>query len=98
MSRKAIIQVEDLTARYDEDIILKTKKGQARIFKLDILKGIIWFFYEDEQGTTGPHPIKLNNVHRIIKMNQRKQFPEDLSKYILVIEPISKETDGIPYE
>lgn len=76
----------------DDDIILKTQEGSARIFKLDILKGIIWFLYRVNDNTTGPFPIKLDQVNRILDLNKKKKYPKDLSKYILQIE--TKNDDG----
>jgi cell fate regulator YaaT (PSP1 superfamily) len=68
----------------DESIELHTSDGTARVFKIDILKGWMWFINRDS-NMSSPFPMHINNVKKVLSMNQKKQKP-DISKYIEKIE------------
>lgn len=81
----------------EEDIIIKTKKGNAKIFKLDILKGIIWFIMIDEHNIN-PVPVKLDSVHKLIQMNKKKILTDELEKYAVPDFLAKKNSDLNIYE
>jgi cell fate regulator YaaT (PSP1 superfamily) len=64
----------------DNNIVLKTKAGNAEHFKTDIFKKIMWYNLVSEQVTT-PIPIPVERVKEIIKLNQKGKFPEDLKSF-----------------
>ena len=63
-----------------EDIVLHTQRGNAKVMKLDILKGIMWFCYDNENNLH-PIPIHISKVFEIIDMNKRNIKPNDLSAF-----------------
>ncbi|MCD6113538.1 MAG: hypothetical protein J7J86_09790 [Bacteroidales bacterium] len=66
------------------NIVLKTKKGDAVYQKANIFKKILWYSYVDEPGVM--HPIKLNNVKKIIKLNSENKKPEKLENFVETVE------------
>ena len=54
---------------------LVTEKGAARLQKTDIFRKIMWFSYDDENTW---HPIKVNRVIQIMKLNKSGQKPASL--------------------
>ncbi|MFC2114483.1 stage 0 sporulation family protein [Bacteroidota bacterium] len=68
----------------DENIILQTDKGKARVFKIDILKGWMWFMLENAD-TASPVPLHITNVNKIIDMN-KKNIKVEISGFIEKVE------------
>lgn len=62
-----------------ENTILKTKNGNAIVFKLDILKEIMYFTYENNQDSE-IIPVHVDQVRKIIEMNNQDIYP-DLSEF-----------------
>ncbi len=60
---------------------LVTKKGIGVLHKLDVYKQILWFGYEGDKF--GLVPIKLKDVHQIIKLNKANKQPEALEDFAL---------------
>lgn len=58
------------------DAPLQTQKGKAHLQKTDIFKKIMWFGYENDSTTW--HPITLNQVNEILKMNAKGEKPVSL--------------------
>jgi cell fate regulator YaaT (PSP1 superfamily) len=55
----------------DSSVTLKTQKGDALHFKTDVHKRIMWYTYFGNQG--GIIPISVDNVKKIISLNQEKK-------------------------
>jgi cell fate regulator YaaT (PSP1 superfamily) len=58
------------------DAPLQTQKGKAHLQKTDIFKKIMWFGYENDSTTW--HPITLEQVNKILKMNAKGEKPLSL--------------------
>jgi len=58
------------------DAPLQTQKGKAHLQKTDIFKKIMWFGYENDSTTW--HPITLDQVNEILKMNAKGEKPVSL--------------------
>ena len=64
---------------------LKTKHGEANLQKTDIFRKIMWFGFDGENTW---HPITIERVNEIIKLNEAGEIPEtlqvdkDLSKLV----------------
>jgi cell fate regulator YaaT (PSP1 superfamily) len=58
------------------DAPLQTQKGKAHLQKTDIFKKIMWFGYENDSSTW--HPITLEQVSQILKMNAKGEKPISL--------------------
>ncbi|MCF8299046.1 MAG: hypothetical protein K9J13_15970 [Saprospiraceae bacterium] len=72
----------------EENIVIDTKKGKAKLRKIDALKKILWFSYFDEESKM--HAISLNNFQMIIKLNKNNKKPESLESFVKQAE---KKTD-----
>lgn len=59
-----------------EDIKLKTEAGLASLRKIDILKGMLWYCYENSYDWI---PIDLERVNKIIAMNKKGKTPVTLA-------------------
>lgn len=60
-----------------ENVVLETKSGNAKSQKVDILKKLMWFAYEDGGEWI---PLPISKVNEIIEMNARGEKPEALSE------------------
>lgn len=60
-----------------ENVILETQSGNAKSQKVDILKKLMWFAYEDGGEWI---PLPISKVNEIIEMNARGEKPEALSE------------------
>ena len=69
----------------DSNIILKTKKGDLRYQKNDVIKGTMSYSYTDEKETD-MFAILTENVKKIIKLNAEGTFPESIDDYAVVKE------------
>lgn len=72
---------------------LKTKKGNAVLFKTDIFKGLMWYIYLDDHSGN-PIPLTSDRVNIILAMNQEGNFPEDLKDFADAMEPVVEEVYG----
>lgn len=61
------------------DVILKTKNGSAKFFKMDIFKETLWYYLENEKNKL--YILRLKQVWEIIKMNKKGIYPENLEKF-----------------
>jgi cell fate regulator YaaT (PSP1 superfamily) len=71
---------EALSKFPDENVVLLTKKGKARLQKTDVYKQLIWFSYEEKANSS--IPLTLSQVNKIIDMNQKRQQPECLEDFV----------------
>jgi cell fate regulator YaaT (PSP1 superfamily) len=68
----------------NNEIILKTKKGEAVYQKTDIFKKVMWYSYVNDESNMLAIPIE--KVQQIIEDNARKIFPEKLEDFAYVQE------------
>ena len=57
---------------------LKSKKGQASFFKMDIFKRLMWYTYDDKDSGMGIIELSLDRVKEIIELNTIGKKPESL--------------------
>ena len=57
---------------------LRFQKGLALYKKTDVLRGIMWYAYENESDLIA---IKVEDVKKIMEMNRAQQYPERLEDY-----------------
>jgi cell fate regulator YaaT (PSP1 superfamily) len=87
------VYVEALNEFPEDNTILKTEKGLARVEKLDILKRIMWFRYEGDHGGKF-FALEVDKVKSIIEMNEQGVSPVDLEEYLVEEEePEEKELE-----
>ncbi|MEL6589080.1 MAG: regulatory iron-sulfur-containing complex subunit RicT, partial [Bacteroidota bacterium] len=65
----------DALQDFPEVSTIQTTKGTAFLQKTDIFKGVMWFSYK---GETSWHPIKVEEVKRIMSLNEKGQSAEAL--------------------
>ena len=58
------------------DIVLHTRKGDARHQKTDIFRGIMWYSYNTNQDEL--MAVSVEKVHEIIGLNKKNIIPEEL--------------------
>jgi cell fate regulator YaaT (PSP1 superfamily) len=63
----------------DENIVLKTRKGDAIVQKIDVFGGIMWFSYKTNEGEF--FAIPLEKVKEIIQLNKAGKSIEKLEDY-----------------
>lgn len=61
------------------DIILKTKKGDAQHQKIDVFKRICWYSYVDDYSSMMAVPVE--KVKEIIEMNKKGELPTQLEDF-----------------
>lgn len=76
----------------DNKIFLKSKKGQAQHQKSDIFQKVMLYSYVDNPGSMLVIPVE--QVKKIIDMNKRNKYPDDLESFAQHTEQnISDQTD-----
>ena len=63
----------------DDNIVLKTKKGDASVQKIDVFGKIMWFSYKMNEGEFFALPVE--KVKEIFEMNKAGKFPEKLEDF-----------------
>ncbi len=63
----------------DMEIVLKTKKGDARHQKTDVFKKIMWYAYDSNPNNL--IPIHVDQVKKIIKNNNKGIIPVELTPH-----------------
>jgi cell fate regulator YaaT (PSP1 superfamily) len=63
----------------DENIVLKTRKGEATVQKLDVFGGIMWFAYKSNENEL--YAIQIEKVKDIIQMNKTGKSPDKLEDF-----------------
>lgn len=68
-----------------EETRLETGRGTARNCKIDILKRLMWFEYEDSETTPQQiYPLSVETVKKILEMNENGELPQDLSEFMVL--------------
>lgn len=62
---------------------IKTKKGEAKLEKVDIFRKILWFSFEVENIW---HPLTAKRVSEIIALNKKGIYPESLTDENAILE------------
>jgi cell fate regulator YaaT (PSP1 superfamily) len=68
----------------NQNILLKTKKGEAEYQKADVFKRIIWYSYRSDSSSMMAIP--LDKVKDIIGMNAAGKIPEQLEDFAVTME------------
>ncbi len=76
-----------------EDTVLETQKGQGKVFKMDILKRMIWFYYPDDEQNTKTYQLKVEKANEIIEMNKQGEKPMDLDDLTVAETPKPEEEE-----
>jgi cell fate regulator YaaT (PSP1 superfamily) len=63
----------------DENIVLKTRKGDANVQKIDVFGGIMWFSYKTNDGEL--YALPIDKVKEIIQMNKNGKSPDKLEDF-----------------
>ena len=62
-----------------QDIVLKTKKGEAVFIKMDIFKRVLWYTYKEDRNKW--FKLTLENVKEIIDLNKNNKPVTSLEDY-----------------
>lgn len=62
-----------------QDIVLKTKKGEAVFIKMDIFKRVLWYTYKEDRNKW--FKLTLENVKEIIDLNKNSKPVASLEDY-----------------
>ncbi|MDO9038215.1 MAG: regulatory iron-sulfur-containing complex subunit RicT [Lutibacter sp.] len=62
-----------------QDIVLKTKKGEAVFIKMDIFKRVLWYTYKEDRNKW--YKLTLENVKEIIDLNKNNKPVTSLEDY-----------------
>jgi cell fate regulator YaaT (PSP1 superfamily) len=62
-----------------QDIVLKTKKGEAVFIKMDIFKRVLWYTYKEDRNKW--FKLTLENVKEIMNLNKNNQPVTSLEDY-----------------
>lgn len=57
---------------------LKTENGSAKLMKIDIFKGIMYYSVFKEKGRSLIVPIDKEDVKKVVEMNKKGEFPESI--------------------
>lgn len=68
----------------DNNIVLVTAKGEAIYQKTDVFKKVMWYSYVNDRSKI--LAINIDNVRKIIKMNEKGKQPEKLEDFAEVAE------------
>jgi len=74
--------LEELKEFPATSVYLRTKKGKGVYNKIDIFKKILWYSYIDDNSTI--FAIPLEEVKKIIAMNETGKWPETLEEFAIV--------------
>jgi len=84
--------VEAIREFPDENIVLKTAKGDCRIEKTDILKRIVWLkYFDDPAGKL--FPLELSKFKQLIELNRDGILPTELEEHLSEAEAPVKEVE-----
>ncbi len=76
--------VEALSEFPDQEIVLKTQKGNATHQKTDIFNKRLWYAYTDAHNNF--IALSLDKVNQIIKMNKNNKLPQKLEDFTVIEE------------
>lgn len=77
----------------EEDAVLETQQGQAKVFKMDILKRMIWFHYPHDQQNTKSYQLTAEKANEVIAMNKQGEKPLELDDFTVADEPTQEEEE-----
>ena len=63
---------------------LKSKKGNAKFVKLDVFKGVLFYFNMDSPGDL--LELSIDNVNKIIALNKKGEIPANFESFVIEIE------------
>jgi cell fate regulator YaaT (PSP1 superfamily) len=63
---------------------LKSKKGSAKFVKLDVFKGVLFYFNPDTPGDF--LELTIDNVNKIIALNKKGEIPASFESFIVEVE------------
>jgi len=63
---------------------LKSKKGSAKFVKLDVFKGVLFYFNPDTPGDF--LELTIDNVNKIIALNKKEEIPASFESFIVEVE------------
>ncbi len=69
----------------NSNIILKTKKGDLRYQKTDVIKGTMSYSYINDKSTD-MYAVTIENIKKIVELNSEGIFPESIDQYAVVLE------------
>ena len=61
---------------------IKLKEGRAFVFKMDIFKRLVYLMAPDG-ATNGPVAVTLEDMHELLEMNKRGEYPHSLTEFAL---------------
>ena len=61
---------------------IKLKEGKAFVFKMDIFKRLVYLIAPDG-ATNGPVAVTLEDMHELLQMNERGEYPHSLTEFAL---------------
>lgn len=73
------------------DVLLKSKKGNAKLQKIDVFKKILWYSYTNEFSSMMAIP--LDEVKKIVKLNSKGKLVDELEKFAKMKEQANIEKD-----
>jgi len=73
------------------NLLLKTKKGSAKLQKIDVFKKMLWYSYTNEASSM--MALSLDEVHKIISMNKIGKKVDELEKFAKAKEQANIEKD-----
>ena len=63
----------------DENVVLRTKKGDATLQKIDVFGRVLWFAYKVKEHEV--MPISLEKAQELIKLNKEGKIPEGIEEF-----------------
>jgi cell fate regulator YaaT (PSP1 superfamily) len=76
--------IEALNDFPSKKVQLKSKEGDAKFVKLDVFKGVSFYFNTDAPGNL--FELSIENVNKIIELNKKGKFPKSLKDYTVELE------------
>lgn len=81
-----------------EDTVLDTQKGKAKVFKIDILKRLLWFYYPQESPGSKTYELTAESVKSVQEMNQKGEQPMDLEDFTITRESSQEEQEMAAFQ
>jgi hypothetical protein len=63
---------------------LKSKEGNAKFVKLDVFKGVLFYFNSDSPGDL--LELSIDSANKIIELNNKGETPENFNDYTVDLE------------
>lgn len=74
--------------------VIETEHGKASLIKVDIFKGVMYYFYKSGAYDRGKTiTLEKDKVHEILEMNKKGVKPADLMAFDVTAEPVQEEVD-----